>query len=167
MRRALAASLVVLACGCGPMPEPGPGFDFELVIQRGLLDTISAFQVALIKSDTTLDCVAVQKRCLKDQIDPSRFVKVKDGSGKLVSAVVFPISLTPGTPNTQDVSLRDVPVGKDYAVVVEAISKETPPRLAGSSCNYVKEITSGTNQTVFAKIEMLTPPASCDPRVAP
>ena len=170
MTRALLLGVLVATAGCGPAPAPGPGFDFELVVQRGLLDTISAFQVALVTRGTSLDCLSVQTKCIKDQVDASRFVKVKDASGRQASALVFPISLTTGqagAPNTQDVSLHDVPIGNDFVVVVEAISKETTPRLAGSSCNYVKEIVSGANQTVFAKIETIAPPANCDPRLAP
>ena len=48
-------------------------------------------------------------------------------------------------------------------ILFSRMSRETPPRLYGSSCNYVKELTAGTNNTVFAKIEILPMPAACDP----
>ncbi len=165
MRRSLvAAALVLVACGPGP-EAAGPGVDLTLVASAGLLDVISAFQVSLVANGSALDCVTVQKSCVKDQVDASRFVTVKDGSGKSGRAVVVPIALTAGTPNTQDASLRDVPPGKNFALVVEALSKDSPPRLSGSACNYVKEIVPGNNATVFSKIELLSPAAACDPRL--
>ncbi len=56
--------------------------------------------------------------------------------------------------------------GKDYAVVIEALSKDAPPQLAGSSCNYVKEIVAGDNpQLIAATIVPPATPVACDPRV--
>ncbi|GMU61953.1 MAG: hypothetical protein AMXMBFR34_37160 [Myxococcaceae bacterium] len=161
MKRALL--MVGVLTGCGPAAAPGDGFDVQLAVSRGLLDQISGFQVALVKQGASLDCVTVQRACLKDQVGADRLVPVKDSAGVTHQALRFPISLQTGTPNTQDVSLRDLPLGRDFALVVEALSKDAPPRLAGSSCNYVKELTAGTNATVFARVELLTTPASCDP----
>jgi hypothetical protein len=163
MHRALLCTALLSLAACGPAAAPGDGFDVQLVVSRGLLDQISAFQIALVTRGASLDCVAVQKACLKDQVDASRFVPLQDAAGAPRKALRFPVSLMPGTPNTQDASLRGLPIGRDYALVVEALSKDAPPRLAGSSCNYVKELTAGTNPTVFAKIEFLPAPASCDP----
>lgn len=159
----LCPALALLLAACGPETS-GPTFPIELYVTAGLLDEISAFQLSVVTRGTALDCVAVQRSCIKDQVDATRFVKLKDGTGKDVQAVSFPLSLTAGTPNTQDVSLKDVPLGKDLALIVEAVSKEATPRLAGSSCNYLKELTAGTNPAVFAKIETLSPYAGCDPR---
>jgi hypothetical protein len=156
-------ALALLLCGCGPQAS-GPAFPIELFVSAGLLDDISAFQLSLVTRGTTLDCVAVQKTCIKDQVEATRFVKLKDSTGKEGPSVTFPISLTAGSPNTQDVSLTDVPLGKDLALIVEAVSKEPTPRLAGSSCNYVKELTAGSNPAVPARIEVLNPRAGCDPR---
>lgn len=164
MRRALPALCALALSACGPGAGPaGDGFDIQLVVSRGLLDQISAFQVALVTQGASLDCVAVQRACVKDQVGETRFVTLKDAAGQPQKALRFPISLTTGAPNTQDVSLRDLPLGRDFALVVEALSKDAPPRLAGSSCTYVKELTAGTNGTVFARVEMLATPASCDP----
>ena len=108
--------------------------------------------------------MTVQKGCIKDQIDATRFVKLKDPTGKDVNSLNFPLSLTAGMPSSQDVSLVGLPLGKDLALVVEAVSKDAAPKLAGSSCNYVKELTVGSNAPVFAKLEALSPSAACDPR---
>ncbi|MDP2271922.1 MAG: hypothetical protein Q8N23_08080 [Archangium sp.] len=158
----LFVTLLVLA-GCGP-EQRGPGFPVELYVTAGLLDDLSAFQISLVTKGSSLDCVAVQKACIKDQVDATRFVKLKDSTGKEGPSLTFPIVLVAGSPNTQDVSLTDVPLGKDLALIVEAVSKESTPRLAGSSCNYVKELTAGTNAAVPARIEVLSPRAACDPR---
>ena len=158
----LFVTLLVLS-GCGP-EQSGPRFPIELYVTAGLLDDIREFQISLVTKGTSLDCVAVQKTCIKEQVDPTRFVKLKDSTGKEGQSVTFPIVLVAGSPNMQDVSLTDVPLGKDLALIVEAVSKEPTPRLAGSSCNYVKELTAGTNAAVPARIEVLNPRAACDPR---
>lgn len=154
--------LALVLAGCGPETQ-APAFPIELFVTAGLLNDIQSFQLSLVTRGSTLDCVQVQKSCIKDQVDANRFVKLKDSAGKEGPAAVFPISLTNGSPNTQDVSLRDLPLGKDFALIVEAISKEPTPRLAGSSCNYVKELTAGTNTAVAARIETISPFAGCNP----
>lgn len=164
MTRPAAALAALLLCACGPEPQ-GPAFPLELYVSAGLLDQISAFQLSLVTGGSSLDCVTVQKRCIKEQVDAARFVKMKDASGKDVLQRTFPISLTAGTPNTQDVSLANVTPGKDYALIVEALSKEPTPRLAGSSCNYIRTLGAGSNPAVFAKIEVLNPAVACDPRL--
>ena len=162
--RVLALAAVCLFTACGPAEQPGPTFPIELFVSAGLLNEISGFQLSVVSKGTTLDCVAVQKTCIDDQVDASRFVKLKDAAGKDVLSVTFPITLVAGTPNTQDITLKDVPLGKDLALIVEAVSKESTPTLAGSSCNYLKELTAGANPAVLARIEVLSPHAACDPR---
>lgn len=163
MKRALPLLLLLSACG----PAAGGAVDFQLYVQAGLLDVISGFQVALVKGGSTLDCVAAQKTCLKGQVDAARFVALKDAKGVQKKALFFPIRLVAGTPNTQDVSLDGLAPGKDFAVIVEAVSKDTPERLAGSSCNYVQQLSVGTNATVSAHLETFTPPVTCDVRIDP
>jgi hypothetical protein len=157
---------VIVLCGCGPSGE-GSGFDLQLIASAGLLDQLSGFQVALVTRGSTLDCVAVEKTCLKSQVDPARFVPLKDASGKTKKALVLPLSLVAGTPSTQDLSLKELPLGKDFALVIEALNKETTPRLAGSSCTYVKELTAGTNAAVLAKVATLSPQVACDATIDP
>ncbi len=162
IRRSLALTALLLSA-CGPAPLAGDGVDLRLVVSRGLLDELSAFQIAVVTRGASLDCVAVQQRCLKDQVDASRLVPLRDASGATRSALRLPLSLTPGSPNTQATTLRDLPVGRDFALVIEAITRDVTPRLAGSSCTYVKTLNAGVNPAVVAKIERLATPADCDP----
>lgn len=162
MTRARFALLLLLLPACGPQ-ETGPAFPIELYVTAGLADQLIGFQASLVKSGSALDCVTVQKSCVKDQVEASRFVKLKDQAGHEGLGVFFPLSLVAGTPSSQDVSLKELPIGKDFALVIEAVSKDAEPKLAGSSCNYLKELTAGTNSTVLAKIEQLTPSAACNP----
>jgi hypothetical protein len=161
-RLVLFAAFALTACG--PEADPGPRVPLELYVSAGLLDQISGFQLSLVTDGTSLDCFEVQKRCIKDQVAASRFVKMKDAMGRDVQSVTFPIALVNGMPNTQDLSLTGIPTGSNYALVVEAVSTDSTPRLSGSSCNYVKTLGAGTNAAVFAKIELLNPAAACDPR---
>ncbi|MGV3621567.1 MAG: hypothetical protein ACO1OB_12155 [Archangium sp.] len=161
-RIALLFSVVFAACG----PEStAPQFPIEFVVSAALRDDISAFQLSLVTNGSSLDCVTVQKSCIKDQVASTRFVALKDASGKSVQAVSFDLaSLMAGSPSTQDVSLKELPVGKDFALIVEAVSTDSTPRLAGSSCSYIRELTAGNNAMVSARIEKLDPRAACDPR---
>jgi hypothetical protein len=163
-RPALAFAFACGLTACGPGAPAGPVFPIELYVSAGLNDQLSAFQVSLVTNGTSLDCFEVQKTCIKDQVDAARFVKLKDASGRQVQAVSFPLSLTAGMPSSQDLTLKELPIGKNFALVIEALSKDPTPKLAGSSCNYVKELTAGNNPAVPARIELLTPAASCDPR---
>lgn len=163
MTRALPLVLAALLAGCGPGPGDAPAFPIELYVTAGLVADIKGFQVSLVKSGSQLDCVTAQRSCIKDQVDAGRFVVMKDAAGRDVRARFFDLNLVTGTPNTQDVSLTGLPLGKDFALLVEAVGRDTPPTLRGSSCNYVKELSAGANAAVFAKIEVLAPPASCDP----
>ncbi len=167
MRRLWPCAAAAALAACGP-PSTEGGYDFALVVSRGLLDTISGFQVVLVSNSGTLDCSAAQRTCIRDQLPAARFVKLKDAAGKEQPALFFPISLTPGAggaPNTQDVTLRDVPPGKNYAVIIEAVSKDAAPRLAGSVCQYAPPVEAGTNAAITARITVYTPPVNCDPRL--
>ncbi len=41
-------------------------------------------------------------------------------------------------------------MGRDYALVIEALSSDNPPRFLGSSCNYLPEVNAGRNEPVLA-----------------
>ncbi len=157
-----AAALLLAGCGSG---VDGSGqLPLELTISRAHAELISAFQVAVVSNGRSLDCAAAQANCLVEQVQPPlQLLPVSDGSGQPKKAAVFPASLSS---DQQDVSVRGIPVGKNYAVVVEALSKDSPPKLFGSSCSYVQEIREGTNATVVARIAPYpSGPLACDPRI--
>jgi hypothetical protein len=158
-----ALALVVFAAGCGPAEEPAGQLGFDLFISRATADLVASFQVSLLAKGTSFDCVAVQKNCLVAQVNASALVPVTDAQGNSHTALVFPVLLKAGSPRTQDVVVNGIPVGKDFAVVIEALSKGGAPTLVGSSCNYVKEIAAGSNPTLIAATITSTPVA-CDPR---
>lgn len=164
MRRALALLMLV---GCGTAPA-GDAFDLELVVQRGLLDEISAFQVALVTNVSSVqggDCTVIRQSCIRDQVAAERFVPLKNPqSGRTQSALVFPIALTAGVPSTQDVSLTEVPPGRDYGLIIEAISKDGM-RLTAAECQYVPQLNAGTNQRMFMRLQKFSTPRGCDPRI--
>lgn len=162
LRRGLAAALVVLAA-CGPATDGAP-IAFDLVVSRAIGD-IGAFQIAVVTNGSSLNCTDVQRTCLSSLALPAdRFVLTQDAQGVVRRAVTFPVNLKAGVPNTQEVKLSGVTPGKDYAVIIEAITGDAPPRLAGSSCNYLPDLGAGQNATLIAAT--IVPPATpvaCDP----
>jgi hypothetical protein len=169
MRAALACALLWLsACGPEPVPDERPGFTVDLVLQRALLDKISAFQVALVTNISSVsggDCTVIRQTCIRDQVPANRFVGLRNpATNRTEPARVFPIMLVAGTPSTQDVSLTEVPPGRDYGLIVEAISKDGA-RLAGSECTFVQQLNAGANPRVLMRIQPYDPPKACDPRL--
>lgn len=162
--RSLPLLVVVALSACGPAPAAGPHFPIEFYVSAGLNDELSAFQVSLVKNGSALDCVTVQKSCVKEQVAADRFVPLKGTDGQTHQSLSFSLDLMGSGPSSQEFALTDLPLGKDFALVVEAVSKDSPPQLKGSACNYLKELTAGDNAAVFAQIETLTPPVACDPR---
>jgi hypothetical protein len=166
--RALVLLSLVALTACGPERSEGPGFDVELVVQRALLDTISAFQVSLVTNISSVsggDCTIIRQTCIRDQVPANRFVGLRNpATNRNEPARVFPINLVAGTPSTQDVSLTEVPPGRDYGLLVEAISKDGV-RLAGSECTFVQQLNAGANPRVLMRIQQYDPPKACDPRL--
>jgi hypothetical protein len=155
--------LILMLSACGVPVASEPHISLELAVSKALADDISGFQVAIIANAkaNNLDCVAAQKSCIKNQINAAQFVPLDDRKSK---GLFFPLKLVPGTPNTQDVKLKGLPIGKDFALVVEAISTNSP-RLVGSSCQFIPELVVGeSNMVLPSKIAILSPPANCDPR---
>ncbi len=163
MKRLVPVLLLLLGCGRG---TGEPDLRFEFTLSAALSDTISALQISLISKGTSLDCSTEQNDCLVKQVTADRFIHVQDAAGVDHRSLTFPLKLTAGSPSFQDVSIQGIPLGKDYAVVIEALSKASPPQLAGSSCNYLKEITPGANtKLIAATIVPPMVPIACDPRV--
>lgn len=186
MRGAAAAALSVSALGvvliaCGdptPAPREGSGnVGFDLYISRAAVDDIGAFQLALVKDGTAHSCTELQRQCLRENVDRSGLVPIEDAEGRSLVALMVSAELSSGTPRTQDVTLRNVPTGKGYLLVIEALSKGTPPRFLGASCTPRIDVNSGNNERVTAQpIVFVQSPADggtadagiagtdCDPR---
>lgn len=158
------AALTLALCACGPEESAGPRFPIELYISAGLRDDLQAFQLTLVTRGSELDCTEVQKSCVNAQLDRSRFVTHEENGQAKTSWSFSLASLQSGSPNTQDVSLKGIKPGKDFALVVEAVSSESPAKLAGSACNFVPKLEAGDNPGVAVRIGLLTPHADCDPR---
>ena len=144
---------VLLAAGVSSCGAPGGGgrLGFELFLERAVPDRVGFLQVALLSKGNSYACDQVQRKCLVDQVKAPALVPLTDPSGKQHLALLFPLALDGGG---QELSVSGIPVGENFAVVVEALTKESPPRLYGSYCQFVTEISAGTNQgqTVFAAL---------------
>ncbi|MBX5481681.1 MAG: hypothetical protein IRZ16_07545 [Myxococcaceae bacterium] len=143
-----------LFSGCGEAPVPGTGsVGFDVYVSAAAIDEIGGFQLALVKPGVFSDCTSITETCLKNQLSSTnQLVPVKDDQGNTVPALFVPNALTTSGPvRTQDTTLRDVPAGKDYFLIVEALSRQNPPRLLGASCTQRIEVRTGTNERVQAE----------------
>ena len=162
----LPSSLVLLgaalALGCGA-PSSGPGLAFELFVDRALVDELGAFQVVVLPNGRARNCAELQSTCLNQQVKADEPLLLSDrAGGKQARAVRFPAGLASGA---QKVEI-DLPVGRNYVVVIEALSKATPPRFLGSSCNYLDSV-SATNNDPLITAPITLAATACDPTFAP
>ncbi|RKH66339.1 hypothetical protein [Corallococcus aberystwythensis] len=158
MRRPVWLMLALLA-GCGPdaVDEPLP-LGLDLTLSRAVASQVGAYQVAVLKDGAKRNCTELQRTCLSTQVDPDDLLELKDADGNTGRTLRFP-----SAPGGAAMGLAvDVPVGRDYALVIEALTADTPTRFLGSSCNYLREVNSGTNATLVAAPIELTSQA-CDP----
>lgn len=161
MRRlgSLTMGLGVLLLGCGP----DTGSDtlpvgLEVTLSRAVASQVGAYQVSVLKDGTKRNCAELQRTCLSTQVEPDALLELRDGNGKSGRTLRFP-SAAGGAAMGLAV---DVPVGRDYALVIEALTADTPTRFLGSSCNYLRVVNVGQNATlVAAPIELN--PQDCDP----
>ncbi|HEX8700887.1 MAG TPA: hypothetical protein VF815_18725 [Myxococcaceae bacterium] len=158
---ALALLPLTLAAGCGEAPPyEGPRFGVELLVEQALVDELASFQLVMLTEGKQRDCTELQKTCLRLQVRQDEALVLKDSKGTEGRALRFPVSLS-GSGTAQDVSI-EVPVGRDYALVIEALSGDSPPRFLGSSCNYLDEVNASGNQPVLAA-PMTLNAVACDP----
>jgi hypothetical protein len=133
----------------------------ELLVDKAVADQLAAFQLAVLPDGRKRDCTELQKVCLRQQVKADEPLVMSDGKGSEGRALRFPVNLSGTGVSSQDVSI-EVPVGRDYALVIEAVSKDSPPRFLGSSCNYLPEVNAGRNSSVIAAPMTLTL-VDCDP----
>lgn len=167
MSRPLLAFLGALTLACGGVPggedETSASLGFAMSITQPVADEVTEFQVSVLRAElpdnTRVQCTEVIQTCLSSREDYSdQFVTLRGDDGREARALTFPANLDGGR---QDVSVH-IPVGVDYAVVVEALRGEV---LIGSACTYVRRILTGQNNAIGATIVEVPSPQTCDPRL--
>ncbi|MBN8472014.1 hypothetical protein JYJ95_36385 [Corallococcus exiguus] len=158
MRRPTLLMLALLA-GCGPdAPSEALPLGLDITLSRAVASQVGAYQVAVLKDGTKRNCTELQRTCLSTQVSSGDLLELKDAEGNSGRTLRFP-----SAPGGAAMGLSvDVPVGRDYALVIEALTADTPTRFLGSSCNYLRVVNSGANATLVAAPIELTA-QSCDP----
>ncbi|RKH58787.1 hypothetical protein [Corallococcus llansteffanensis] len=145
--------------GCGPQAaSDAASLGLEVTLSRAVASQVGAYQVAVLKEGARRSCTELQRTCLSAQVEPDELLDLRDVDGRSGRTLRFP-----SAPGGAELGLAvDVPVGRDYALVIEALSTDTPTRFLGSSCNYLREVNAGTNAAVVAAPIELTV-GDCDP----
>ncbi|HYO65731.1 MAG TPA: hypothetical protein VEU33_06575 [Archangium sp.] len=152
-----------LAAGCGAEPpSSGNSLALELSLSRAVADELGAFQVVVLPEGKSRRCGDLQRTCLNQQVQQQEALVLQGPDGMKARALRFPAGLRNGA---QELAV-DVPVGRDYVVVIEALSRSHPPRFLGSSCNYLESVGAARNEPLIAAAITLTA-VECDPSFAP
>ena len=159
--RVLLGAAPLLGCGA-PSSTPGRGLGLEMVIDRAVADELGAFQVVVLPNGQSRRCTDLQSTCLNQQVKSTEALLIQGADGKQAHALRFPSSLSGGAQQLQ----VNVPVGRDYVVVIEALSNASPPRFLGSSCNYLDSVSATHNDPLIAAPITLAANA-CDPTFPP
>ncbi|HEX8441962.1 hypothetical protein [Archangium sp.] len=153
-----------LAAGCGAEPSTsGPRLGLEVTINRAIADELGAFQVVVLPEGKSRRCGDIQRSCLAQQVKPDEALLLEGADGKKARALRFNAGLNSN--GAQEVAV-DIPVGRDYVVVIEALSRANPPRFLGSSCNYLESVSGTRNEPLIAAPITLVG-GECDPTFAP
>ncbi|RKH03902.1 hypothetical protein D7V97_25965 [Corallococcus sp. CA053C] len=143
--------------GCGPeAASDAAALGLEVTLSRAVASQVGAYQVAVLKDGARRNCTELQRTCLSAQVKPDELLELEDVDGRSGRTLRFA-----SAPGGAELAV-DVPVGRDYALVIEALSTDTPARFLGSSCNYLREVNTGTNAAVVAAPIELTV-GTCDP----
>lgn len=153
-----------LAAGCGAAEPEASGnhLGLELTIDRAVADELGAFQVVVLPNGKSRKCAELERTCLTQQVDTSTALLLQGPDGKKARALRFNAGLQS---NAQQVNV-EIPVGRDYAVIIEAVSRSIPPSFLGSSCNYLDTVSSTHNEPLIAAPITLTS-VTCDPTFPP
>ncbi len=152
-----------LATGCGAEPSPSEArLGLDVLIDRAVADELGAFQVVVLPEGRSRRCGDLQRSCLNQQVKPEEALLLQGPDGKKARALRFDAGLRSGA---QELAV-DIPVGRDYVVVIEALSRSNPPRFLGSSCNYLESVSATRNEPLIASAISLTR-GECDPTFAP
>ena len=160
----LPSAALLLALGCGAPAEPGLGL--ELRMSQAVASEIGSFQVAVMAEDRTRSCADLQRTCLNQQVRSDELLQISGADKRPVRALRFTAALTGTAPASQQLNV-DIPVGRKYVVVIEALSRASPPRFLGSSCNYLESVSATRNEPLIAAPITLATSNTCDPTFAP
>jgi hypothetical protein len=153
-----------LASGCGAeSSSSGVSIPLDVMIDRAVADELGAFQVVVLPNGQARRCGELQRTCLNQQVKPEEALVLEGLDGKKARALRFPAGLDRS--GAQELAV-DVPVGRDYVLVIEALSRASPPRFLGSSCNYLESVSSTRNDAFIAAPITLVG-GECDPTFAP
>jgi len=161
----LALLSLVIAAGCGEDLSPGAGrFGVDFLVSKALADELASFQIAVLPEGSQRDCTAIQTQCLRQQVKTSELLVLRDANGNERRALRFTASLS-GTGTTSQDIIIEVPVGRDYALVIEGLSSDSPPRFLGSSCTYLPQGVNATQNDPVIAAPMTLTSVDCDPTI--
>ncbi|AKF82559.1 hypothetical protein MFUL124B02_28715 [Myxococcus fulvus 124B02] len=161
----LPLAALLLACGDAPSSHAGR-FPLDVTLSRAVANEVHALQVSVLKNGSGRSCTELQRTCLNTQVKREDLVMLEDSRGNEGRALRFTVDMAALENGGSQALEVDVPVGRDYALVIEAIAVGSPSRFLGSSCNYLQVVNSGNNAPVLAAPLVLTE-QSCDPSIAP
>ncbi len=152
-----------LAAGCGAGPSSSANsLGLELSISRAVADELGAFQVVVLPEGKSRRCGDIQRTCLNQQVKAEEALVLQGPDGAKARALRFEARLRG---EAQELAV-DIPVGRDYVVVIEALSRANPPRFLGSSCNYLDSVSATRNEPLIAAPITLVG-GECDPTFGP
>lgn len=152
-----------LAAGCGAESSSSSArLGLDVLIDRAVANELGAFQVVVLPDGQSRRCAELQRTCLNQQVKTDEALILQGPDGKKGRALRFNAVLSGGA---QELAV-DIPVGRDYVVLIEALSSSTPPRFLGSSCNYLESVSATRNEPLIAASITLTA-GECDPTIAP
>ncbi|PTL82435.1 hypothetical protein [Vitiosangium sp. GDMCC 1.1324] len=152
-----------LAAGCGAeSSSSGTSLGLDLLIDRAVADELGAFQVVVLPKGQSRRCAELQRTCLNQQVNPNEALVIQGPDGKKGRALRFNAGLSGGAQEL----VVDIPVGRDYVVVIEALSRSTPTHFLGSSCNYLESVSATRNEPLIAASITLAA-SECDPTITP
>lgn len=168
MRRLGLGVFTALAlAGCGPAETREASFTIDWYASKALANVIT-FQVSALTEKGSIDCLMLSSSpaCIKEYGFPAkRFVTFREERGKDIKTLSFGKAVS--AQGTQSISVPLPANSDDYALIVEALTSDATPKLAGLGCGYVTQsvaVGAGSNDAVNVKLTIWKTPANCDPR---
>lgn len=155
-----AASLALLA-GCAESPASGPSLPLGVVMDAATAQTIAELQFTFVSPRDRFFCLDHRDQCATQWISTDQPLRLVNEDGSTHPSRRIALSADPaGT----SFSITGVPPTKSVVLIVEGLTKDSPPKLAASQCVDIAEIVSGDNAAVTVQLVKKSPPLDCDPR---